>query len=134
MLKVSGAAKAATEKALGLLQKQLADLPATAKASERADLENTLKAGHLLEGGTMVLADADGILRSACAFANTSGGTIFVGVEDGGAVVGVSLGRNTGEQLARRLTENVFPPLFVHLEEEELGDHDVRDVIVDRGP
>ena len=62
------------------------------------------------------LADESGILITTCAFANSSGGTIFVGVDDSGKTMGISIGRNTIEQLARKITEQLTPPIYPNIE------------------
>ena len=45
------------------IKKQLAELPADAKPKVRADLEKLLKYGHVLEGGSLTIADEGGIYR-----------------------------------------------------------------------
>lgn len=63
------------------------------------------------------LSDEDGILTSACAFANTNGGSIFIGVKDNSSVIGISVGKNTIELLGRKLTENISPPIYASIKE-----------------
>lgn len=76
------------------------------------------------------LADEGGILASACAFSNTLGGTIYIGVKDSGEVRGISIGKNSVELLARKVTENLTPPVYANIEELIVGDKTVLKVTI----
>src|SRR6202011_2499167 len=63
------------------------------------------------------LSSPDGALRTIVAFANTSGGTLLVGVEDRTRHVrGVADPLSTEERLANLLSDNVLPRLVPELE------------------
>ena len=63
------------------------------------------------------LSSPDGALRAIVAFANTSGGTLLVGVEDRTRHVrGVADPLSTEERLANLLSDNVLPRLVPELE------------------
>jgi len=63
------------------------------------------------------LSSPDGVLRTIVAFANTSGGTLLVGVEDGSHHVrGIADPLATEERLANLLSDNVLPRLVPELE------------------
>jgi predicted HTH transcriptional regulator len=58
-----------------------------------------------------------GVLRTLCAFANTAGGTLLVGVEDGSrAVRGVTDALATEERLASLIADSIEPRLIPDLE------------------
>ncbi len=71
------------------------------------------------------LSDEDRILTSACAFANTNGGSILIGVRDNATVIGISIGKNTIELLARKLTECITPPIYASINETNVEDKTV---------
>jgi hypothetical protein len=56
-------------------------------------------------------AEENEAIESLCAFAHAEGGTVFFGVAPDGLIVGVSLGRNTIENFANKLTRETQPPL-----------------------
>lgn len=63
------------------------------------------------------LASPDGALRTIVAFANTAGGVLLIGVEDGSRRVrGLSDPLNLEERLASLITDNVSPRLLPDLE------------------
>ncbi len=63
------------------------------------------------------LSSPDGLLRSAVAFANTAGGTILVGVEDGSRnVLGVSDPLADEERVASLIADSVSPQLVPDVE------------------
>jgi predicted HTH transcriptional regulator len=55
------------------------------------------------------------IIRTAGAFANGHGGTIVIGVKPTGAVLGVSLGKDTLESLANTIQQETDPKVFPSL-------------------
>jgi ATP-dependent DNA helicase RecG len=63
------------------------------------------------------LSGVDGVLRTVVAFANTSGGVLLVGVEDGTRHVrGVGDPLGAEERLANLLSDNILPRLVPELE------------------
>jgi predicted HTH transcriptional regulator len=63
------------------------------------------------------LSSADGVLRTVIAFANTSGGTLLIGVEDGTRRVrGVTDPLDLEERVASILSDNILPRLVPELE------------------
>lgn len=63
------------------------------------------------------LATEDEILESACAFANTEGGTIYVGVDDSGTPVGLDIGKKTTENTSNLIMSNITPTLYPKIKE-----------------
>ncbi len=66
------------------------------------------------------LSEMKEILETVCAFLNTKGGTILIGVDDKGKVVGVDIGKGTIENLANRIRSSIEPPVFPSIEELEV--------------
>lgn len=61
--------------------------------------------------------DIKGIVKALVAFANTDGGRVFVGVDDSGFIKGISIGKNTIENLtndiASRTDPSIYPGIFI---------------------
>lgn len=70
--------------------------------------------GQHVEFKTSFSEENDAI-ETLCAFANSEGGTVLVGISDSGIVVNVSLGKNTLENFANKLHRETEPPLYVSL-------------------
>lgn len=63
------------------------------------------------------LSSPAGVMRTICAFANTAGGTLVVGVEDsGGTVRGVSQPLDVEERLANLVSDSITPRLVPEIE------------------
>ncbi len=59
----------------------------------------------------MTFAEQDEAIRSLCAFTNAEGGKVFLGVNDDGGIVGVTIGKNTIENFANTLRSHTQPPM-----------------------
>ncbi|RSX58852.1 ATP-dependent DNA helicase [Bifidobacterium samirii] len=68
------------------------------------------------------------IIANVVAFANTSGGTLYLGIEDDGTPTGVSRGHRNITQLAAYIFNNTVPP--VQTRPVILGDGDLRVVAI----
>jgi len=66
------------------------------------------------------LAEASEIIETVCAFANTKGGTIIVGVNDKGEIKGVSIGKRTIEDLVLKIANSTEPRIFPEVEIVEI--------------
>jgi predicted HTH transcriptional regulator len=62
------------------------------------------------------LSSVDGFLRTVVAFANTSGGTILIGVEDSSRVRGASEPLALGERIASLVTDSISPRILPDIE------------------
>ena len=61
-------------------------------------------------------------LKSVSAFANTSGGTLFFGVDNAHNLVGLSNPQKDAEDISRLIKERISPvPRFILTAEEEQG-------------
>lgn len=67
------------------------------------------------------LADQDSILKELCAFANTAGGTVLVGVTDRGEIRGLKLAPKTEAQLVNRILDSIQSPLAPEVELVPVG-------------
>ncbi len=56
------------------------------------------------------------ILKNLVAFANTAGGTMIIGKEDSGAVVGIDDVFSAEEKLASSIADSIYPPLMPEIE------------------
>lgn len=100
----------------------------TVKVSELTsnDLKNLIQTGE----GTFLefkhsVASPEKIAREMAAFANTKGGTILIGVEDNGEMIGVE-GYNEEEfWLNQAATDECVPQIPIKIELLNLGDRDV---------
>ncbi len=58
------------------------------------------------------LSSSKSVLRDIVAFANTAGGTVVVGLEDDGSVVGVADPLREEERLSNRISDGIEPQLL----------------------
>jgi ATP-dependent DNA helicase RecG len=66
--------------------------------------------------------DASDIAKEVVALSNNGGGTVFVGVDDEGTVVGTESPKETGERIAGVLQDIQSPPNYDILELEVQGE------------
>ena len=67
----------------------------------------------------------DEIGETVSAFSNSDGGTVMVGVSDGGGILGVDVGKNTMEELANYIKRNTDPQIFPSVKILEIGGKNV---------
>jgi len=67
----------------------------------------------------------DEIGETVSAFSNSDGGTVIVGVSDGGGVPGVDIGKSTVEELANYIKRNTDPQVFPSVKMVEVGEKNV---------
>jgi ATP-dependent DNA helicase RecG len=58
------------------------------------------------------LADLNRLVEIVASFANSGGGTLFIGVHDDGGVLGAEIGNNTIEKLTNTITDNTDPTIY----------------------
>ena len=66
------------------------------------------------------LAETREIVETICALANAKGGTVFIGVDDSGNVLGVDLGRRSIEEIALEVARNTDPKIFPEVAIQEV--------------
>ncbi len=91
----------------------------------------------MLREGTKVelkksLATEEEVLETACAFANTEGGTIYIGVADDGTATGISIGKSTLVNLANLLTRTISPPIYPKISESVIDEKPVIIIEINR--
>jgi len=62
------------------------------------------------------------IIEEVCGFANTSGGTIVIGVTNSGEVFDVKVGKDTLEKLTNKITNNTDPIIYPRMEAIEIDE------------
>ena len=78
-------------------------------------------------------ASAKGLAREICAFANTKGGTLLIGVAKDGTVVGLEDPGEAEETVTNALNHNLFPTIEATIERIELKGHRLIAVFVPEG-
>ncbi len=63
--------------------------------------------------------DEEGILKTIVAFANTAGGTIFIGIKDNGTISGVTPGKGKLEGFISKTTNEIKPAIYPQIEKIE---------------
>lgn len=66
------------------------------------------------------MAEMREIVETICAFANAKGGTVLVGVDDSGNVLGIDLGRRSIEEIALEIARSTDPKIFPEVSIQEI--------------
>ncbi|MEW6701347.1 MAG: ATP-binding protein, partial [Bacteroidota bacterium] len=80
------------------------------------------------------LSESEQILETVSAFSNSHGGSIYIGVEDSGAVTGVQIGKKTIESLANDIKLATDPKVFPSIETIELSGKQIIHISVIESP
>lgn len=85
-----------------------------------------------IELKSSVVAD---LCKEVIAFANTKGGTLYIGVEDNGTVIGVDSADRVTLQINNMVRDSIKPDItmFVHYETQVIDDKQIIAVIVQEG-
>lgn len=85
-----------------------------------------------IELKSSVVAD---LCKEVIAFANTKGGTLYIGVEDNGTVIGVDSADHVTLQINNMVLDSIKPDItmFVHYETQVINDKQIIAVIVQEG-
>jgi len=62
-------------------------------------------------------AEENEAIISLCAFANADSGTVLFGINDGGKIIGVTMGKNTIEQFTNKIRSQTQPPISPTIEQ-----------------
>ena len=78
---------------------------------------------------------ADSVKKDAIAFANTEGGTIYIGIDDDGSVIGVDDTDDTMLRVTQMIRDNIKPDLipFVRVQSDEVDGKSIVEVKVSVG-
>ena len=60
------------------------------------------------------------ILKTLIAFANTAGGTLLIGKDDDGVIIGINDIFTAEEKLANAIADSIYPPLMPDIETTSL--------------
>jgi ATP-dependent DNA helicase RecG len=71
------------------------------------------------------VAEWKAIIKTACAFSNTSGGQIIVGILNSGKIVGVDVGKDTIEDLTNKIINNTDPKVYPKISVKEIEKRNV---------
>ena len=76
------------------------------------------------------------ICKEVIAFANTKGGTLYIGVSNDGSVEGVKNADQVILQLNNMIRDSIKPDvtMFVGYETQHIGDKDIIAVTIQKGP
>lgn len=61
-------------------------------------------------------SDLNAILETVCAFSNSKGGRVYIGIRDNGEIVGVTIGKKTLEELSSFIRQNSSPKIYPQIE------------------
>lgn len=64
-------------------------------------------------------------IQTISAFANTQGGTLLIGIDDEGEMLGIQIGKKTIEDLANKIKENTDPKIFPGIGVKSLNGKDI---------
>jgi Schlafen, AlbA_2 len=97
---------------------------------EGANIIQDFHEGMSVRGGRLYA-----IISDACAFANTNGGTLYIGLSDDPSqpVIGVSDTKQASSQLEKEISARISPPLQCTLDVHEASGKKVIRVLVPRG-
>ncbi len=69
------------------------------------------------------------ILETICAFLNSKGGKIYVGIKDSGEIVGIDVGKKTIEDLSNRIMKSISPRPNISIDVLKVDDKNV--IVID---
>lgn len=61
------------------------------------------------------------LVETVCAFANTGGGEIYIGVSNSGKIIGVDIGKDTIEDLTNKIINNTEPKIYPEIKIERFN-------------
>lgn len=73
-------------------------------------------------------------IESLCAFANAQGGSVYIGIDDAGRVVGITFGKETASQWINQVKLSTAPSLFPDIEQITIGADTVVRITVQEYP
>ena len=73
----------------------------------------------------------DEVIESIVAFANTSGGSVFIGISNSGKIIGVSIGKETLQQWTNEIKNKTSPVQIPEITEHEVDGKVICQIRVD---
>jgi len=80
------------------------------------------------------LAERKEILETVSAFSNTHGGTVYIGIDPSGEVLGLDIGGRTLENIANEIKQNTDPKVFPSIETQRINGKDVIKISIPEFP
>ena len=80
------------------------------------------------------LSEKEEILETISAFSNKRGGKILIGIEPSGKVPGITIGKNTIENLAGEIKQNTDPKVFPNISVKKLDTKEIIEIDVAEYP
>ena len=74
------------------------------------------------------------VIESVVAFANATGGIIYIGIDDNSMVVGITLNHESIQQYINNIKQNTIPSIIVDMQELDIDNKIVLKVIVKEQP
>ena len=91
---------------------------------ETADLKHRIAQGENTTTEFKENFDQE-VIEIAAAFANTSGGTILIGVSDGREIKGITIGKETLRNWSNRITQATEPRVVLEIESVDMEEKSV---------
>ena len=97
---------------------------------EGSNIVQEFHEGMTARGGKLIA-----VISDVCAFANTIGGTIYIGASNDSSQspVGISNPANAIKQLEKEISNRISPPLTCTVNSQKSGNKDIIQVIIPRG-
>ena len=80
------------------------------------------------------LSQLNRIIETISAFSNTKGGTIIIGVDGTGKILGISIGKDTIEQLTNKIISNTEPKIYPDISVRKFKEKNLIVIRVDKYP
>jgi ATP-dependent DNA helicase RecG len=80
------------------------------------------------------LSQLNRIIETISAFSNTKGGTIIIGVDGTGKVLGISIGKDTIEQMTNKIISNTEPKIYPDISVRKFEGKNLIVIKVDKYP
>jgi ATP-dependent DNA helicase RecG len=76
----------------------------------------------------------DEVIETIAAFANTTGGSVFIGISNAGKITGTSIGKETLQQWANEIKNKTSPSLIPEITEHEVDELTIYQIRVSEFP
>jgi ATP-dependent DNA helicase RecG len=80
------------------------------------------------------LSQLNRIIETISAFSNTKGGTIIIGVDGTGKTLGISIGKDTIEQITNKIISNTEPKIYPDISIRKFEEKNLIVIRVDKYP
>ncbi len=88
-----------------------------------------MKNKNLKESGKVEFKNSTGewkeIVETVCAFANTEGGRIYIGISPSGKITGINIGKHTIEDITNKIINNTDPKIYPKISVQKINGKDI---------